>query len=41
MASSGITKSVWSRALRLDMASVAEGSVALLVACGIAYLIQR
>lgn len=40
MASSRITKSVLSRALRLDMASVAEGGVALLVACGIAYLIQ-
>lgn len=41
MASSSITKRVLSRALRLDIASVAEGGVALLLACGVAYLIQR
>lgn len=33
-------KKLFSHALRLDFASVAQGSVALVLACTIAYLIQ-
>lgn len=35
------TRKLIAHALRLDFASVAQGSVALLVACTVAYLIQR
>lgn len=35
------TRKLLSHALRLDIASIAQGSVALLVACTVAYLIQR
>lgn len=35
------TRKLLSHALRLDFASIAQGGVAMLVACTVAYLIQR
>jgi hypothetical protein len=35
------SRKLLAHALRLDFASIAQGGVALLVACTVAYLIQR